>query len=400
MKGKKIVIGITGSIAAYKIPLLVRLFKKEGAEVQIVMTPSACDFVTPLTLSTLSQRPVWTQAFDPVSGDWNSHVELGHWADVMLIAPASANTLAKMVNGLVDNILLTTYLAAKCPVFFAPAMDLDMYHHPSTQANIRKLQEYGNHLIAPTEGELASGLCGAGRLEEPEVIFSIISGYLKKKSPLNGKRLLVTAGPTHEAIDPVRFIGNHSSGLMGFALAEAAARMGADVTLVAGPVNLKVNEPSIHRIDVKTAAEMANACLNAFPGMDCVIMAAAVADYAPVVSSPAKIKKQAVGEKLVIELESTTDILAEIGKRKQKGQVVVGFALETDHEQRNALQKLRNKNADAIVLNSLNDAGAAFGQPTNRVQILSDKAPELLTPLLPKAEIARIILQYIAEHLF
>jgi len=399
MKGKKIVIGITGSIAAYKIPLLIRLFMKEGADVQVLMTPSACDFVTPLTLSTLSHRPVWTQAFNPVNGEWNSHVALGNQADLMLIAPASANTLAKMVNGLADNILLTTYLAAKCPVFFAPAMDLDMYHHPSTQANIRKLQEYGNHLIAPAEGELASGLCGAGRLEEPEVIFRIVSDFFKKKSSLTGKRFLVTAGPTHEPVDPVRFIGNHSSGLMGFAIAETAAQMGADVTLVAGPVSLQLKNPSIRRINVVTAAGMADACLQVFPEIDCVIMAAAVADFTPVDPASFKIKKQAQGERLILELEPTTDILAEIGKRKQSGQVIVGFALETDNEKLNALKKLRNKNADAIVLNSLNDAGAAFGQPTNRVQIFSDKAPDVNTPLLSKTEIARIILDYIAQHL-
>lgn len=394
LKGKKIIIGITGSIAAYKIPLLVRLLVKEGAEVQVIMTPSACDFVTPLTLSTLSRRPVLIQPFNPENGEWNSHVDLGYWADLMLIAPATANTLGKMVNGLADNLLIATYLAAKCPVFFAPAMDVDMFNHLATQANIRKLQEFGHTLIAPQTGELASGLCGAGRLEEPEVIFEIISDFFKKKNLLANKMVLVSAGPTREPVDPVRFISNHSSGLMGYALAEEAALRGARVILVSGPVHLSVNHPHIELFKVETAAQMADACLKHFPEADITIMAAAVADFTPEQTSQIKIKKEKQDE-MVIKLKPTTDILAEMGKKKKPGQLLVGFALETDHEEENALAKLKRKNADFIVMNSMNDPGATFGHSTNKVTIYSLNGHRYTTPLLNKDKIAEIIFDYI-----
>lgn len=394
LKGKKIIIGITGSIAAYKIPLLVRLLVKEGADLQVIMTPSACDFVTPLTLSTLSRRPVLIKPFNPENGEWNSHVDLGYWADLMLIAPATANTLGKMVNGLADNLLIATYLAAKCPVFFAPAMDVDMFNHPSTQANIRKLQEFGHTLIAPQTGELASGLCGAGRLEEPEVLFEIISDFFKKKNLLANKTVLVSAGPTREPVDPVRFISNHSSGQMGYALAEEAALRGAHVILVSGPVHLSVNHPHIQLIAVETAAQMTEACLKHFPEADITIMAAAVADFTPEHPSQVKIKKEKQDE-MVIRLKPTTDILAEMGKRKKIGQLLIGFALETDHEEENALAKLKKKNADFIVMNSMNDPGATFGHSTNKVTIYSLNGQRYITPLLNKDKIAEIIFDYI-----
>ncbi len=386
LKGKKILIGITGSIAAYKIPLLVRLFKKEGAEVKVVMTQCATDFVTPLTLSTLSQQPVLIEPYNKVDGSWNSHVEWGRWADVFVIAPVSANTLAKMANGVADNLLTTTYLAAKCPVFFAPAMDLDMYHHPTTQKNTDILISYGNHLIAPNEGELASGLCGAGRMEEPEAIMEVIRGFFEKKNDFKGQKVLISAGPTYELIDPVRFIGNFSSGKMGYALAEELAGRGAEVVLVSGPVGIKTLNPSIRLISVRTAAEMAKACFEVFPSCDLGIMAAAVADYT--VQSPAvqKIKKQE--GRMSIELIPTTDILAGLGKMKKKQQFLTGFALETENETDNAIKKLQNKNLDLIVLNSLNDQGAGFGTDTNKVQMISSAGQVKETGLLSKVQVA------------
>lgn len=368
LKGKKILLGITGSIAAYKIPFLLRLLKKEGADVQVLLTPSACDFVTPLTLSTLSQHPALVDSFNPEDGSWNSHVEMGNWADIMLIAPVSANTLAKMANGMVDNLLLTTYLAAKCPVYFAPAMDLDMYHHPSTQQNIQKLISYGNILIAPNEGELASGLCGAGRMEEPENIVKVLEGAQKKKASLKNKHVLITAGPTFEAIDPVRFIGNHSSGKMGLELAREAVSRGATVTLVCGPVSQEIQHPSINRINVVSAEEMFQQVTKLFPAADITLMAAAVADFTPVITSDQKIKKQG-SRGLQIELTPTKDILAELGKRKKAAQLLGGFALETQDEEKNALAKLKNKNLDFIVLNSLQEAGAGFGVDTNKITL-------------------------------
>lgn len=389
LQGKKILIGITGSIAAYKIPLLIRLFKKEGAEVKVVMTKCATDFVTPLTLSTLSQQPVLIEPYNKTDGSWNSHVDWGRWADVFVMAPVSANTLAKMANGIADNLLTTTYLAAKCPVFFAPAMDLDMFHHPTTQKNVDILKSYGNRLIAPNEGELASGLCGAGRMEEPEVIFRIISDFFRKSMDFKGKKVLISAGPTYEPIDPVRFIGNHSSGKMGFALAEELADRGAEVKLVTGPVALNSQHPGIKIERVSTAAQMAEACQHAFPVCDIAIMAAAVADYTVLQPASQKIKK--AGNSLEIQLIPTTDILAGLGQTKQKHQILVGFALETENETVNALSKLQNKNLDLIVLNSLNDQGAGFGTNTNKVSMFAKNGLVNETGLLPKTEIAAVI---------
>ncbi len=395
LKGKKILIGITGSIAAYKIPLLIRLLKKEGADVQVVVSPAAKDFVTPLTLSTLSGHPVMCEGFNPGDGKWFSHIELGSWADIYLIAPVSANTLAKMAKGLADNLLTTTYLAAKCPVFFAPAMDLDMYKHPATQNNINTICAFGHHLIAPREGELASGLCGAGRLEEPEKIVEILNNFLKKKDLLKNKKVLVTAGPTYESMDPVRFIGNHSSGLMGFELAAVCAENGANVTLIAGPVTLATPNPNIRRIDVVSASQMYQQCLKAFPDADITIMAAAVADYTPAAVSKQKIKKS--GTPLSINLKSTKDILAALGNIKREDQLLVGFALETDNENENALKKLKNKNLDLIVLNSLKDKGAGFKQPTNKVTLFNFKAEKKTFPLKSKHEVALDIIYEISK---
>ncbi|KAF5064389.1 Coenzyme A biosynthesis bifunctional protein CoaBC [anaerobic digester metagenome] len=394
LKGKKILIGITGSIAAYKIPLLIRLLKKEGAEVKIVMTPCAKDFVTPLTLSTLSQQPVLIEPYDKTDGSWNSHVDWGRWADVFIMAPVSANTLAKMASGIADNLLTTTYLAAKCPVFFAPAMDLDMFHHPTTQKNIDTLLSYGNHLIAPQVGELASGLCGAGRMEEPEEILRIVTDFFLKSNLLSGRKVLISAGPTYELIDPVRFIGNFSSGKMGYALAEDAAARGAQVVLVSGPVDLKPLHPGIRLISVTSAAQMAEACFSEFKSSDIAIMAAAVADYTVADPAPLKIKKS--GDKLTIELCKTTDIIATLGKQKQAGQFLAGFALETDNEKSNALSKLKNKHLDMIVLNSLNDQGAGFGYDTNKVTIIMADGAVTEVPLKSKKDVAAVILDVIS----
>lgn len=397
LKGKKILIGITGSIAAYKIPLLVRLFIKEGAEVKVVMTRCATDFVTPLTLSTLSQKPVLIEPYDKTDGSWHSHVDWGSWADVFVMAPVSANTLAKMAAGIADNLLTTTYLAAKCPVFFAPAMDLDMYHHPTTQRNTDTLLSFGNYLIAPNEGELASGLVGAGRMEEPEVIFRTIAEFFEKKNDLKGRKVLVSAGPTFEPIDPVRFIGNHSSGKMGYAIATQLAERGAEVTLVSGPVSLTLDHPGVNILKVNTAAQMADACLEAFPACDAAIMSAAVADYTPLKAEAQKIKK--AGADLVIQLKPTTDILAGMGKLKKGNQLLVGFALETENEFVNASIKLKNKNLDLIVLNSLNDKGAGFGTDTNKVTLISADGSTVQTPLLSKTEIAAVVVDKVAGML-
>jgi phosphopantothenoylcysteine decarboxylase/phosphopantothenate--cysteine ligase len=369
LKNKKIIIGISGSIAAYKIPSLIRLLVKEGAVVQVVMTPAARDFVTPLTLSTVSGNPVLVDSFNKDNGEWTSHVELGLWADLMLVAPLSANTLAKMATGTADNLLLTTYLSARCPVFFAPAMDLDMYKHPTTTANIKKLVEYGNHLIAPAEGELASGLCGEGRMEEPENIVKLIEEYFSSEWDFAGKKVLVTAGPTHEAIDPVRFIGNQSSGLMGFAIADVFAQRGGIVTLVTGPTALKSTEEGIERVDVVSAEEMNIACMKHFKDSDIIVMAAAVADYTPEIVAEEKIKKSEKFKSL--KLKPTVDILASMGEKKRKDQFLAGFALETEKQLDNARKKLQNKNLDLIVLNSPKDSGAAFGFETNKVTIIT-----------------------------
>ncbi len=395
LKGKKILIGITGSIAAYKIPILVRLLKKEGAEVQVVVTPVAKDFVTPLTLSTLSGSPVLCEGFDRLDGKWHSHIELGSWADIYLIAPVSANTLAKMANGLADNLLTATFLAAKCPVFFAPAMDLDMYKHPATQNNIRTICSFGHHLIEPREGELASGLCGAGRMEEPEKIVEVLDSFLKKKEVLKNKNVLVTAGPTYEHLDPVRFIGNHSSGLMGFEIASAFAERGARVTLVTGPVNLNISHPAIHRVDVVTAEEMYRYCTKVFPTCDITVMAAAVADYKPAEFSEKKIKKSDAS--LSVKLVKTPDILASLGKVKKKNQVLVGFALETDNEKENAIKKLKNKNLDFVVINSLKDQGAGFKHTTNKITIVDKNLTATMFDLKSKREVANDIVNEIIK---
>ncbi|MBP7679293.1 MAG: bifunctional phosphopantothenoylcysteine decarboxylase/phosphopantothenate--cysteine ligase CoaBC [Bacteroidales bacterium] len=396
LKGKKIVIGVTGSIAAFKVPALIRLFKKEGAEIKVMMTKAATDFVTPLTLSTLSENPVIIEPFDPVDGSWNSHVELGRWADLYLLAPVSANTLAKMAGGIADNFFLTACLSAKCPVFFAPAMDLDMYKHPATMKNIQILQSYGNQLIEPSVGELASGLCGAGRMEEPENIFGLVKSYFENKTgPLSGKRVLVTAGPTHEAIDPVRYISNHSSGLMGFSLAEQAAEAGAIVTLISGPTDLQLAGSSIERINVTSAAEMHHECLASSKEADIIIMAAAVADFRPASTSSQKIKKS--GNSFLLELIPTKDILTEISANRKPGQVIAGFALETENEIDHATEKLVKKNLDLIILNSMREEGSGFKTPTNKVSILFKSGQIKHYPLKSKKEVACDIIEAISS---
>lgn len=396
LKGKNILIGITGSIAAYKIPMLVRLLVKEGAEVQVVMTENARDFVTPLTLSTLSKRPVLTFPFDERDGTWNSHVDMGNWADLMVVAPASAATLSKMASGMADNLLVTTYLSAKCPVYFAPAMDLDMYKHPTTAASVKTLISYGNKLIEPQVGELASGLCGAGRMEEPEKILEVIRNHFSKQQQFSGRKFLVTAGPTYEAIDPVRFIGNYSSGTMGFAIAREAAERGALVTLISGPVNQNLEHPNVKRIDVMSASEMHEEVMKVFAEMDVTVMSAAVADFTPAEVHLQKVKKQSGMSD--IPLKPTVDILAAMGKEKRKDQILVGFALETDNELENARKKLHNKNLDLIVLNSLRDEGAGFGGNTNKITLV-ERNEETGFALKSKPEVAADILDKIAGML-
>jgi phosphopantothenoylcysteine decarboxylase/phosphopantothenate--cysteine ligase len=395
LQNKNIVLGICGSIAAYKSALLVRLLIKAGANVQVVMTPDATSFITPLTLSTLSKKPVLVEYFNPANGEWNNHVELGLWADIFLTAPASANTLAKMAHGLSDNLLTAVYLSAKCPVYFAPAMDLDMWKHPATQQNILQLQSYGNVLIPPGNGELASGLYGEGRMAEPEEIVGFLTTEIKKKLPLVNQKILVTAGPTYEAIDPVRFIGNHSSGKMGFAIADQLAAMGAEVTLVAGPTAQASHQSGVTRIDVTSAAEMLDACLQHYENSKACIMCAAVADFTPVTVSAQKIKKQ--DNDLNIELKKTTDILKTLGEQKRNGQILIGFALETNNEENNAVEKLKKKNLDFIVLNSLNDKGAGFKTDTNKITIIDHKLQKITFDLKDKNEVARDICNKVAE---
>ncbi|MDB5143520.1 MAG: coaBC [Mucilaginibacter sp.] len=395
LQDKNIVLGICGSIAAYKSALLVRLLIKAGANVQVVMTPDATSFITPLTLSTLSKKPVLVEYSKPETGEWNNHVELGLWADIFIIAPASANTLAKMANGQSDNLLTAVYLSAKCPVYFAPAMDLDMWKHPATQQNIQQLQSYGNILIPPGKGELASGLYGEGRMAEPEEIVSFLSDEIKKKLPLADQKILVTAGPTYEAIDPVRFIGNHSSGKMGFAIADQLVAMGAEVTLIAGPTAQVSHQQGVKRIDVTSAAEMLEACLQYYKDSKACIMCAAVADFTPVNVSAQKIKKQ--DKDLNIELKNTTDILSTLGKQKRKGQLLVGFALETNNEEQNAIEKLQKKNLDFIVLNSLNDKGAGFKTDTNKITIIDRNLQKNTFDLKDKNEVAKDICNKLAE---
>jgi phosphopantothenoylcysteine decarboxylase/phosphopantothenate--cysteine ligase len=369
LSGKKILLGISGGIAAYKTASLVRLFIKAGAHVQVIMTPASKDFVTPLTLSTLSKNPVHSTFYnkDEENERWNNHVELGLWADLMVIAPATANTLSKMANGICDNLLIATYLSAKCPVYFAPAMDLDMYKHPSTIASFSSLQKFGNSIIPAESGELASGLSGEGRMAEPENIVSFVETDLESRLPLKGKKILITAGPTYEVLDPVRFIGNYSSGKMGFDIAKSAASLGASVILVSGPTVFKVDHALIKVINVVSAQEMYDACHQYFDEVDVAIAAAAVSDYKPKQVATQKIKKAA--DNFVIELEKTKDILASLGSIK-KNQLLIGFALETENEIENAKEKIQKKNLDLIVLNSLQDQGAGFGKPTNKVTFI------------------------------
>jgi phosphopantothenoylcysteine decarboxylase/phosphopantothenate--cysteine ligase len=395
LQNKKIVLGVCGSIAAYKAASLVRLLIKAGAEVQVVMTPDATGFITPLTLSTLSKKAVLVEYSNSETGEWNNHVELGLSADFMLIAPVSANTLAKMANGQSDNLLTAVYLSAKCPVYFAPAMDLDMWKHQATQQNIQQLRGYGNIMIPPGSGELASGLYGEGRMAEPEDIVSFLAADIKRKLPLVNQKILVTAGPTHEAIDPVRFIGNHSSGKMGFAIADQFSSMGADVILVTGPTSQVSQQRGIKRVDVISAADMLEACLKYYKDVNACIMSAAVADFTPVNVSAQKIKKQ--DNELNIELKKTTDILKTLGEQKRKGQILVGFALETNDEEKNAIDKLQRKNLDFIVLNSLNDEGAGFKTDTNKITIIDNKLQKITFELKDKNEVAKDICNKVAE---
>lgn len=393
LKGKHIIIGVTGSIAAYKAASLVRLLVKEGAEVKVVMTELAKQFITPLTLATLSKHPVMVEFYNPENGDWHSHVDMGLWADLYLIAPATANTIGKMAHGVADNLLLTTYLSAKCPVMVAPAMDLDMYRHPATQQNLNILRGYGNVIVEPAEGELASGLIGKGRMAEPEEIVAFIRNYFGQRGELSGKRVMLTAGPTYEKIDPVRFIGNYSSGKMGFALAEEFAARGAEVILVAGPVHLKTEHPSIRRIDVESAAMMFEQVMEQVPTCDIVVSCAAVADFTPIHRADIKLKREK--ENLMLELQPTADIAAELGKRKKEGQLLVGFALETNDEACNALNKLHKKNLDLIVLNSLKDANACFGYDTNKVTMIDRNEVQVQYDLKSKREVAKDIVDRI-----
>ncbi len=411
LQGKKIVLGITGSIAAYKSCLIIRELVKRGAEVQVVITPAGREFITPITLSALTQKPVISEFFAQRDGTWHSHVALGLWADAMLIAPCTTSTLGKMAGGIADNMLVTTYLSMKAPVFIAPAMDLDMYAHPTTQQNMERLRSFGNTIIEPQSGFLASGLEGKGRMEEPERIVKHLAQYFEKAEstdgqdlPLNKKKIVITAGPTHEKIDPVRFIGNYSSGKMGFALAEECARRGADVTLVAGPVGLTIDTTqlphgTISRIDVESCQQMHDAASAAFATADAGILCAAVADFRPAQVAESKIKreKKENGD-LVLHLVSNPDIAAELGRKKQKGQVLVGFALETDDEQHNAQKKLEKKNLDFIVLNSLRNEGTCFRSDDNQVSIISRNG-QIDYAKKPKAEVARDIIDQLVKTL-
>lgn len=396
LRGKRILLGVCGGIAAYKTAMLTRLLVKDGATVQVVMTPASHEFITPLTLSTLSRNPVLTNFSKEDTGEWNNHVELGLWADAIIIAPATANTIAKMATGQCDNILLATYLSARCPVFLAPAMDLDMLLHPAVKENLERLLSYGNHIIDPGVGELASGLSGAGRMAEPEEIHHKLINFFGAAQTLRGKKALVTAGPTHEAIDPVRFIGNHSSGKMGFAIAEALADRGVEVELVCGPTQQHTNHPGIHVTHVTSAAQMYEACLSKFDAADITVLAAAVADYRPVKQAAEKIKKK--DEPLTLELTKTHDIAAELGKRKRDGQVIVGFALETNDEHANALKKLNAKNFDFIVLNSLQDKGAGFGHDTNKVTIIDRNEQSTTFELKDKRDVANDIVDTVVRY--
>ncbi len=397
LKGKHIILGVTGSIAAYKAATLTRLLVKEGASVKVVMTPLAKEFITPLTMATLSKSPIMVDFYNPENGDWNSHVDLGLWADLYLIAPASANTIGKMAGGIADNLLLTTYLSAKCPVMVAPAMDLDMYKHPATQRNLKVLQSFGNIIIEPESGELASGLIGKGRMEEPERIVAFIADYFARQEDFKGKKVVVTAGPTYEKIDPVRFIGNYSSGKMGLAIAEEFAGRGAEVVLVCGPVNLKTSHPAIRRVDVESAAQMYEVTSKEFVNSDVAVLSAAVADFTPKEKADHKIKRGK--DDLLLELLPTKDIAAELGRIKTASQLLVGFALETNDEEVNALSKMQRKNLDMIVLNSLNDKGAGFSVDTNKVTILDKAGDKIVYELKTKVEVAKDIVDQIAFRL-
>ncbi len=390
LQGKKIVLGITGSIAAYKSCLIIRQLVKRGAEVQVVITPAGKEFITPITLSALTSKPVVSDFFAQRDGTWHSHVDLGLWADAMVIAPATASTIGKMANGVADNMLITTYLSMKAPVFIAPAMDLDMYAHPSTQQNLKTLQSYGNHIIEPGTGFLASKLEGKGRMEEPENIVACLEKFFAQKESMKGKKVLITAGPTYEKIDPVRFIGNYSSGKMGFALANECANRGAQVEFVCGPVSsaMQVSHPNIHRTDVESAQEMFEACKTLYPSMDSAILCAAVADFAPETVAVQKMKR--TGDDLVIRLKPNPDIAALLGQMKKNGQTLVGFALETNDEESNAQSKLKKKNFDFIVLNSLRDEGAGFRTDTNKISIITSNTKKDY-PLKTKGEVAKDI---------
>ncbi|MFV0325104.1 MAG: bifunctional phosphopantothenoylcysteine decarboxylase/phosphopantothenate--cysteine ligase CoaBC [Bacteroides xylanisolvens] len=397
LKGKKIILGITGSIAAYKACYIIRGLIKQGAEVQVVITPAGKEFITPITLSALTSKPVISEFFAQRDGTWNSHVDLGLWADAVLIAPATASTIGKMANGIADNMLITTYLSAKAPVFVAPAMDLDMFAHPATQKNLDILRSYGNHIIEPGTGELASHLVGKGRMEEPENIIRVLDEFFASSDELSGKKVMITAGPTYEKIDPVRFIGNYSSGKMGFALAEECARRGAQVTLITGPVQLKTQHSGIIRVDVESAEEMYEVAQAHFPDADAGILCAAVADYRPATVADKKIKREKE-EELTLHLRATQDIAASLGAIKRKQQCLVGFALETNNEQQNAEGKLERKNFDFIVLNSLNDAGAGFRYDTNKISII-DRKGRTDYPLKSKTEVAQDIIDRLVATL-
>lgn len=398
LKGRHIILGITGGIAAYKSVTLLRLLVKAGAEVQVVITPSGKQFITPVTLSALSGRPVISEFFTANTGEWHSHVDLGLWADAMVIAPATASSIGKMANGIADNMLVTTYLSAKSPVFIAPAMDLDMMAHPSTTANIDKLRSYGNHIIEPAAGELASHLMGKGRMEEPENIFAILDSFFEKSQSLKGRKVLVTAGPTFERIDPVRYIGNFSTGKMGYAIADAAAERGAEVTVVSGPVAVRPSSPGVKVISVESARQMCDKCVELFPSMDLAVMCAAVADYAPADPRDHKIKREKE-EVPVIRLVKNPDIAATLGKMKNPSQILVGFALETDNEESNAIDKMHRKNLDMIVLNSMSDPGAGFGTDTNTVTIITPDGKSEKYPLMLKSEVADKIIDFIIDNI-
>lgn len=400
MKGKKIVLGITGSIAAYKACSLIRLFIKAGAEVQVVITPAGKEFITPVTLSALTSKPVISEFFSGRDGSWHSHVDLGLWADAMVIAPCTASTLGKMAHGVADNMLITTYLSMKAPVFIAPAMDLDMYRHPATQANLQTLRSYGNHIIEAASGELASHLIGKGRMEEPENIFYTLESFFRlqdatlNKKDLKGRRIMITAGPTYEKIDAVRFIGNFSTGKMGFALAEGCATRGAKVELIAGPVGLKTKHPNIHRTDVTSAQQMYEVATTCFPTCDTAILCAAVADFTPSTITDRKIKREGSGG-MHLDLQPTQDIARELGRMKQKGQKLIGFALETDHEIEHAQGKLQRKNLDFIVLNSLRNPGAGFAHDTNQITLLFADGTRKDFGLKSKTEVASDIVDHL-----